>query len=75
MSERHVVEASEAPEAAGPYSHATAHGGVLYCAGQVPIDPATGELIDGGPGEQADRCLRNLAGGLRRRRDFARAAP
>lgn len=60
MSERTVVEASGAPEAAGPYSHATLHGGVLYCSGQVPLDPETGELIDGGPGEQTTRCLRNL---------------
>ncbi len=60
MSERTVVEASGAPEAAGPYSHATLHGGVLYCSGQVSLDPETGELIDGGPGEQTTRCLRNL---------------
>ena len=60
MSERQVVKADGAPEAAGPYSHATLHGGVLYCAGQVPIDPETGELIEGGPGEQTTRCLSNL---------------
>lgn len=60
MSVRQVVNAETAPEAAGPYSHAVLHGGVLYCAGQVPIDPDTGELIDGGPGEQTTRCLSNL---------------
>ncbi len=60
MSERKTIEAIGAPEAAGPYSHATVHDGVLYCAGQVPIDPDTGKLIEGGPGEQTARCLQNL---------------
>jgi 2-iminobutanoate/2-iminopropanoate deaminase len=60
MSERTVVDADGAPAAVGPYSHATLHGGVLYCSGQVPLDPETGELIDGGPGEQTTRCLSNL---------------
>lgn len=60
MAERETIEASGAPEAAGPYSHATVHGGVLYCAGQVPIDPDTGKLIEDGPGAQAARCLGNL---------------
>lgn len=60
MSERETIEAIGAPEAAGPYSHAVAHGGVLYCSGQVPIDPATGELVEVGAAEQAARCLENL---------------
>ena len=67
MSERQVVNADAAPEAAGPYSHAMRHGGVLYCAGQVPIDPETGELIEGGPGEQTTRCLRTSRRSARRR--------
>jgi 2-iminobutanoate/2-iminopropanoate deaminase len=60
MAERETIEASGAPEAAGPYSHATLHDGVLYCAGQVPIDPETGQLIESGPGAQTTRCLDNL---------------
>ena len=60
MSERKLIEAEGAPEAAGPYSHATAHDGVLYCSGQVPIDPETGKLVEEGPGEQTTRCLQNL---------------
>ena len=60
MAERKTVEAMGAPEAAGPYSHAVAHGGVLYCSGQVPIDPDTGKLVEDGPGEQAKQCLENL---------------
>ena len=54
------VHAEGAPEAAGPYSHATVHNGVLYCAGQVPIDPATGKLVEDGAGAQTTRCLENL---------------
>lgn len=60
MAERKTVEAIGAPEAAGPYSHAVAHDGVLYCSGQVPIDPDSGKLIEDGPGAQASRCLANL---------------
>jgi 2-iminobutanoate/2-iminopropanoate deaminase len=60
MAERKTVEAIGAPEAAGPYSHAVAHGGVLYCSGQVPIDPDSGKLVEDGPGEQTKRCLENL---------------
>lgn len=60
MAVRKTVEAIGAPEAAGPYSHAVAHDGVLYCSGQVPIDPDTGKLIEAGPGEQAAQCLANL---------------
>jgi len=44
----------------GPYSHAVRSGGLLFCSGQVAIDPASGELVDGTPGEQATRCLHNL---------------
>jgi 2-iminobutanoate/2-iminopropanoate deaminase len=60
MSERKLIEAEGAPEAVGPYSHAIAHEGVLYCSGQVPIDPETGKLVEQGPGEQTKRCLQNL---------------
>jgi len=60
MAERRTVEAIGAPEAVGPYSHAVAHGNVLYCSGQVPIDPETGKLVEAGPGEQATQCLENL---------------
>jgi 2-iminobutanoate/2-iminopropanoate deaminase len=46
----------------GPYSHAVVAGGrLLFCSGQIPLDPASGELIEGGPGDQAVRCLENLA--------------
>ena len=58
---RHTVSAKGAPEAIGPYSHAVISNGLLFCSGQVPLDPATGELIDGDVGEQTRRCLDNLA--------------
>lgn len=62
MSEhRQVITAEGAPAAAGPYSHAIAHGGILFLSGQVPLDPATGALIEGTLGEQTDRCLENLS--------------
>jgi 2-iminobutanoate/2-iminopropanoate deaminase len=58
---RTAIHAEEAPAAAAAYSHAIATGGsLLFCSGQIPLDPATGELVQGGAGEQATRCLQNL---------------
>ncbi len=57
---RQTVTAQDAPEALGPYSHAVRSGGLLFCSGQVPLDPATGELVTGSVGEQAHRCLQTL---------------
>ncbi len=54
------MSAPGAPAAIGPYSHAVRSGQMLFCSGQIPLDPATGELIDGGAPEQARRCLENL---------------
>jgi 2-iminobutanoate/2-iminopropanoate deaminase len=58
---RHTVSAEGAPEAIGPYSHAVISNGLLFCSGQIPLDPYTGELIEGGVGDQTRRCLDNLA--------------
>jgi 2-iminobutanoate/2-iminopropanoate deaminase len=58
---REPVTASDAPAAIGPYVHAIRAGGLLFCSGQIPLDPRTGELVAGGPAEQAGRCLENLA--------------
>ena len=60
MSERKTLTAPGAPAAIGPYSHAVSAGGLLYCSGQIPLDPATGELEGNGAGEQARRALQNL---------------
>lgn len=58
---REPVTASGAPEAAGPYSHAVKGAGLIFLSGQTPIDPATGQLVEGSIGDQARRCLDNLA--------------
>jgi 2-iminobutanoate/2-iminopropanoate deaminase len=57
---RHAVAAEGAPVALGPYSHAIRAGGLLFCSGQLGLDPATGELVDGGVAAQARRALQNL---------------
>lgn len=57
---RTVVSAPDAPKAIGPYSHAIAAAGLVFCSGQTPIDPTTGELIDGDIAQQTRRVLENL---------------
>ena len=59
--QRESVTAADAPAAIGPYVHAMRAGDLLFCSGQIPLDPRTGELVSGGPAEQAGRCLENLA--------------
>jgi 2-iminobutanoate/2-iminopropanoate deaminase len=58
---REPVTAPNAPAAIGPYVHAVRAGGLLFCSGQIPLDPRTGELVDGTVADQAGRCLENLA--------------
>jgi 2-iminobutanoate/2-iminopropanoate deaminase len=58
---REIVQAQGAPAAIGPYSHAVSAAGLLFCSGQIPLDPATGELVGETPAEQARRCLENLS--------------
>jgi 2-iminobutanoate/2-iminopropanoate deaminase len=57
---RRPVETDGAPAPIGPYSQAVVADGVLYCSGQVPLDPESGELVEGGVAEQATRCLESL---------------
>ena len=57
---RETVTALNAPAAVGPYAQAIRSGGLLFCSGQIPLDPGTGELVAGGAAEQARRCLENL---------------
>lgn len=59
-AERRTFDAPEAPAAVGPYSHAASAGGLLFCSGQVPLDPESGELIEGTLAEQVSRCLESL---------------
>lgn len=55
------IEAPGAPKAVGPYSHAVVAGDLVYCSGQVPLDPATAELVSGDIAAQTDRIFDNLA--------------
>ncbi len=57
---REPVSAPGAPAAVGPYVHAVRAGNLVFCSGQIPLDPATGELVGDTPAEQARRCLENL---------------
>lgn len=61
MAEREAIQTSGAPAAIGPYVQAIRAGDLLFCSGQIPLDPATGELVEGDAAVQAAQCLRNLA--------------
>jgi len=58
---RKTVITEKAPGAIGPYSQAILSGGFLFCSGQIPLDPATGKMVEGGIASQTERVLRNLA--------------
>ena len=58
---REPVTAGNAPAAIGPYGHAVAAGGLLFCSGQIPLDPRTGDIVGANAADQAGRCLENLA--------------
>ena len=58
---RETVTAMGAPQPGGHYSHAVKSNGLIFISGQTPTDPETGKLVAGGPGEQAARCLENVA--------------
>jgi 2-iminobutanoate/2-iminopropanoate deaminase len=57
---REVISTKNAPQAIGPYSQAIKANGFVFVSGQVPIDPATQQIITGDVGAQTDRILRNL---------------
>jgi 2-iminobutanoate/2-iminopropanoate deaminase len=57
---RQAVATTSAPEAIGPYSQAVRAGSLLFVSGQIPIDPATGRLIDGDIAAQTHRVFQNL---------------
>jgi 2-iminobutanoate/2-iminopropanoate deaminase len=60
-ADREIVSAAGAPPAIGPYSHAVRFGEMLFCSGQIPLDPQSGELVGADAPAQARRCLENLA--------------
>ena len=55
-----IIATEDAPKAIGPYSQAVAYNGVLYCSGQIPLDPATGLIVEGDVAVQTVRVLENL---------------
>ncbi|MDQ6751105.1 MAG: Rid family detoxifying hydrolase [Actinomycetota bacterium] len=55
------MTALNAPAAIGPYAQAIRAAGLLFCSGQIPLDPQTDELVEGDTGDQARRCLENLS--------------
>lgn len=54
------ISSANAPAAIGPYSQAIDIGHMVYCSGQIPLDPATGELLNGTIAEQTERVLQNV---------------
>ncbi len=69
---RQIVATDAAPKAVGPYSQAVWAGDTLFCAGQIPLDPATGNIVAGGIAEQTTRVLENIRGLLKSQSlDFA----
>jgi 2-iminobutanoate/2-iminopropanoate deaminase len=62
---RRAIHTDTAPKTVGPYSQAVWSGDLLFCAGQVPLDPQTGELVDGGIADQTTRVMENINAVLR----------
>src|SRR6266478_626597 len=60
-----IISASEAPAAIGPYSQAVRSGRLLFCSGQIPLDPKSGQIVSGDIGAQTRRVLNNIAALLR----------
>lgn len=61
MQDRRPVSTPDAPGAIGPYSQALVHGGLVWCSGQVALDPKKGELVPGGIEAETRQVLTNLA--------------
>ena len=55
------IQTDRAPQAIGPYSQAVKAGGFIFASGQIALDPATMQIVDGGVREQTERVMRNLA--------------
>ena len=61
MNNLKLIDTSEAPAAIGPYSQAVVAGEWVFASGQIPLDPSTGEVVEGGVAAQTDRVMNNLA--------------
>ena len=62
---KEVISTGDAPKAIGPYSQAIRANGLIFCSGQIALDPATNQLIEGDVVAQTERVLKNLTGVLR----------
>jgi 2-iminobutanoate/2-iminopropanoate deaminase len=60
MASKQIIKPAKSPAAVGPYNHAVRIGELLFCAGQIPIEPATGNLISGDIKAQTERVLENV---------------
>src|SRR4030081_2285968 len=60
-----IISTSEAPAAVGPYSQAIRVGSTIYCAGQIPLDPKSGQIVSGGIEAQTRRVLDNITAVLK----------
>ena len=60
MQKKTIIKPAKSPAAVGPYNQAVRIGDLLFCAGQIPIDPATGSLISGDSKAQTNRVLQNI---------------
>jgi len=57
---KETIATEQAPKAIGPYAQAIRHNGLVYTSGQIALDPATGQLVEGGIAEQTARVIENL---------------
>jgi 2-iminobutanoate/2-iminopropanoate deaminase len=57
---REIISTDKAPAAIGPYSQAVRWNGLVFCSGQIPLDPATGQIVEGGIEVQTERVMENL---------------
>ncbi|MCX6277509.1 MAG: RidA family protein [Bacteroidetes bacterium] len=57
---KNIISSTDAPKAIGPYSQAVEVNGLLFISGQIPIDPATGKIIEGGISEQTEQVMKNI---------------
>lgn len=57
---KRIINTTKAPAAIGPYSQAIEANGMLFISGQIPLNPQTGKLVDGGISEQTEQVMRNI---------------
>ena len=62
----HKIATEDAPKAIGPYCQAIVHGGMVYCSGQIPLDPVSMQVVSGGIEAQTERVLTSMAAVLRK---------